>query len=274
MKSWVGYSRPPKGGFGNRALSYLSLRQIAHGVDAHYFSENFPDRSLLSGTEKRRSLFAKFLPQAMIRTRDYSPQGLIHSLRELLSERRTVTLKGPLLGEVLARCGDTDSRALTRLKAKLCHLHQRERKDQALVTFHLRGGDFAQWNPEAILDIDYYLNAYHLLESRIDGYLLRICTDDSNHPALVPLRRELLSRNLTVSGSACDSPFSCDLAAMSESQFLVSSPSTFAMVAGLLGDAQIVHSARWVDNRVERGELFWQKVKTNRLTGYPIVGLV
>ncbi len=274
MKSWVGYSQPPKGGFGNRALSYLSLRQIAHVEGARYFSQKFPDRSLLAGIEKRRPIVGRFQSQVVVRTRDYTPEDLLNTVRELLHKPSMVTLRGPLLGEVLARCAVIDSRALTKLKARLCGHHQRERRNQALVTFHLRGGDFAQWNPEAILQVDYYLDAYHLLEKRIDGHLLRICSDDPTHPALLPLRRELLSRKFKVSRPDCSSPFRCDLAAMSQSQYLISSPSTFAMTAGLLGEAQIVHSARWVANRVERGELFWQKVQNNRLIGYPVIGLV
>jgi hypothetical protein len=61
---------------------------------------------------------------------------------------------------------------------------------------------------------------------------------------------------------------------MAQSEYLISSPSTFALVAGMLGKPRVIHSAQWVENRISRGEHFWQRIGEGTFPGYALERLV
>lgn len=201
--------------------------------------------------------------------------GGLERVEQNLHDGVSVVLKPPLLGEALVALSHRPPGELIRLKSKMCSNHRREQGSKVLSTFHLRGTDFADWEPRAILGPNYYLKALNLIRPALpQEHLFRICTDDPSHPALVALREELRKGPMPLSEAKCASPQVCDFVAMVESKFIVSSPSTFAITAGLLGDAEVVHSRNWVDWKVTEGELFWSKIRDNMLLGYSLKALV
>lgn len=275
MRGKIGIRATPKGGFGNRLLAFMVLRQLSDRFQAPYFSTNSVDRKVIFGIHRprlipaRKSYYVRFSADELL-----TDQGL-ERVEQHLQEGQSVVLKPPLLGEPLAALSHRPPAELIRLKAKMCSNHRREQGSKALATFHLRGTDFADWEPRAILGPNYYLNALDLIRPALpQDHLVRICTDDASHPALVPLREELDKGPMSLSEVKCASPQVCDFVAMVESRFIVSSPSTFAITAGLLGDAEVVHSKNWVDWKVTEGELFWSKIRDNKLLGYSLKALV
>ena len=62
--------------------------------------------------------------------------------------------------------------------------------------------------------------------------------------------------------------------AMVESDYIVASPSTFAITAGILGTAKVVHNQNWVASKAGAGEEFWRQIRDNELLGYEVLGLV
>ena len=275
MRGRLGARSAPKGGFGNRVLTYLSIRHIARAVDARYFFSNPADKGLVSGIHRPNRIPRRFVPEKVFKATDTYHEGFLPEIREWVSRGNTVSLRGPLLGEVLVRFAKTDSRELTRLTVSQCREHQQGLVGKRQITVHLRAGDFRQWDPEAILPADYYLSALESLGSLPpDEWQVRICVDDSTHSALEVLRDYLKSKDLLAPDLVCHNPFHCDLAAMAQSQILISSPSTFALVAGMLGSSRAIHSARWVENRVNRGERFWEEIGQGTFPGYALERLV
>lgn len=274
MRGVVGFRRTPQGGFGNRLLSYVNLRMIARQLEAPYFSINPVDRSLVSGIHKPLAIPYRFRDLVELPKDDALSKDFLYRTSELLGQRKTVVMKSPLLGEVYARYANCEPRTLVKNNFQLCSAHKREYRPFIHIVFHLRGTDFAQWNPDAILDLDYYRGAYELLAAELGEHDFRITTDDSNHPALADLTFFLKSRGRLIQAPRCSKPFECDFAAMAQADFLIASPSTFSLSAALLGRPRVVQSARWVEDRIAEGEEFWIRVKSDDLLGYRSAGIV
>lgn len=275
IKGQIGINSRPEGGFGNRTLTYLSIRHIAHAVGADYFFVNPMDQQVVEGVHRPlRGLRGAGL-RKILRRADTEKPGFLGDLSGLVSRGRNVVFKGPLLADVLVRFATVNSREFASLQVKQCEFHQEALGMKKLVAVHLRAGDFRDWNPEAILPADFYISALDSLsEASGDEWQVRICVDDSSHPALWTLENHLYARGLLPRPLKCPSPFKCDLAAMSGAEFLVSSPSTFALVAGILGSPRVIHSARWVRNRINRGERFWREIGEGSFPGYTLERLV
>ena len=58
---------------------------------------------------------------------------------------------------------------------------------------------------------------------------------------------------------------------MSECDLIISSPSTFCITAGFITkDKKIIHSKKWIDNRVEAEDTFWFDLVENNNSNYKI----
>lgn len=275
MYGKVGARSVPKGGFGNRVLSYLSIRHLAEEVSASYFFVDPHDRQLISGIHRPHRMLTRLAQQTVFRAVDTQRDTFVDEVVDAISHGRFAVFKGPLLGEVLVRFAKTDSRKLTQLRAQQCTRHQKSLGSRKLITTHLRAGDFREWEPAAVLPLSYYKAALDTLGTlATDEWRVRICVDDESHPALEGLQEDVRARGLLLDLTECDSPFDCDLASMSQSEYLISSPSTFALVAGMLGKPRVIHSAQWVENRVSRGENFWRHIGRGTFPGYALERLV
>ena len=265
----------PKGGFGNRVLTYLTIRHLARTARARYFFTDPDDRGVIRGIhrpQKGRPLFGR---EAVFRAADTARDGFLEEVISLVSSGTWVSFKGPLLGEVLARFARIDSRELTALTATQCSGHLSEAASKNVLALHLRAGDFRLWEPAAILPAEYYIAAVDSISGLSpDSWHARLCIDDRTHPALEEVVNHLSSRGFSLSEVECPNPFMCDLAAMAQAEVLVSSPSTFALVAGLLGAPRVIHSKKWVENRVSREEDFWRQIGQGVFPGYSLEALV
>lgn len=267
----VGFRSTPKGGFGNRLLNYINLRQLADALAVPHLMPDEIDAQWIAGIHRPARI-----PWALRRLKFFSrvevdAPGFLDRARGELSTGNTVIMKPRLLTESLARFDFRPARDLVKHRFGPCESHRRFSPDAVPVVLHLRGSDFASWKPGAILDETYYRDALAYLDS--EGYMdspVRICTEDPDHPAFGGLSN-FLSRAGRLINVSCDDPFSCDYASMIYSDRLVSSPSTFAITAGLLGDAQIVHNRSWVQSRIDEGDLFWRKVRDDSLNGYDVL---
>lgn len=274
MKSYFGMMAPPRGGFGNRVFAALNVRHIAKLVGANSFFQDPSLRPAIGRLHKNLPTFAQIFHRDTVTAGDSIREDFIGQLSGRLSQYRVVRVKGAMLGETFARYANCDSREFVNLKVKQCKAHRDLLAGRSLVTLHLRAGDFAKWNPEAILPATYYLDALSHLKGKIDGLAIRLCTDDSDHPALEAIHQHLRNREEWMAPVACKNPFMCDFAALTESEYLVSSPSTFSISAGFLGRSKVIQSRKWVENRVLRDEWFWKKVADHSLPGYSIEAIL
>lgn len=267
----LGIKSTPKGGFGNRLLNYINLRELSTELGVRFFGPNRADAKWVNNIHRPVRLpWALRDVYAVSRSEVVKP-GFTGQAHELLGRGKTLLFKPRLLTEALARFDFVPPAQLVDHRFRICETHRRRGPDVVPIVIHLRGTDFAQWKPGAVLPASYYSNALDFLDS--DGFstsAVRICTDDANHPALEPLAKRLASENRLVSRDGCDDSFSCDFAALIHAHRVISSPSTFAVTAGFLGSGAALHSRDWVDARIDDGDLFWSRVRENSLNGYVV----
>lgn len=267
MKGLVGTLRTPKGGFGNRVMSFLSLRHVASALNTRYFSSNSLDRQRVAGIHSKL-----LVPLALAKLEKTYPQDLLQSdsidvLGERIRRGQSLVFQKPLLGEVFSRYAPVSSAKMPRLKMQSCRVHHPGQNGIPQVALHFRAGDFAQWNPEAVLAEDYYQNAIDLLIARHDELRFRIFTDDTSHPAIPGVSRRLFQSGLLIDSEPCDGSLECDYAAIANSSIIVASPSTFAITAAMFGNASVIHSGKWVKACEDKGEVFWKMVREKSLPG-------
>ena len=131
-------------------------------------------------------------------------------------------------------------------------------------SIHLRGGDFRFWkNGEGMLSLEYYWDALNHISSISKKRLnIRVITDDQTHPHLMPLFNLMDDANMNYGmenhpDKIHHSDIVQDWYNLATSDYIISSPSTFAITAGMISDAYITHSKAWVDKRVSENDPFW-----------------
>jgi hypothetical protein len=138
---------------------------------------------------------------------------------------------------------------------------------QTNVGIHFRAGDFKDWNPKAILPVSYYMKSLDYLESiGVDISKSYLATDDITHPTSI----KIANRIGQILKS--DSSLGHDFRTLSNSQYLVSSPSTFAFWAAILGNGvKIIHNREWLDQNEELGVKFWIDIRKNSKSFYNVI---
>jgi hypothetical protein len=129
------------------------------------------------------------------------------------------------------------------------------------VALHFRGGDFVNLRPDWILPQKYYEESLEYLSNndKITNYKITLFTDDPKHPTV----NNLLSRydiKLDYRKNYLDS-----FKAISNSDVLISSNSTFSYWGGVLGKKKkVIYSKEWIDKEVNNGDKFWLPVREKR----------
>ena len=237
----LGITHMPGGcGFGNRFLYYYNLRQEAHQRASDYFCVPWAGHTLFEG-----SLLGNYTPGASYETFKFC------------------------LGEKLYDYGQLSTRDIFKLK------NAPEVQD-GVCAVHFRGTDFHQWNPESILDSDYYLESVESLKETSSGFIL--FTDDENLPSYQAVLNYIKAEKLPFlmgDNSADRNCYMKDFSIMSECDSIVSSPSTFAIAAGLIGKhKKIIHSKKWVTGRVAKADKFWVDLYNGGNQDYSIWKLI
>ena len=215
----------PPCGFGNRLLYYYNLRQEAHKKGCDFFCVPWGGYSLFEGQ-------AKLLGQ-------YPPQQP-YEIAQLA------------LGEQFFHYSDLSTREIFKLIDKPL-------VESNTCAIHFRGTDFHSWNPNAILDYEYYSNSVDQIKDSIVAF--RLFTDDNNLESYKKIKNKLDNEGLiyTEGQNTHDRQYYIeDFASMTECDHIISSPSTFCICAGFIGNVKkIIHCKKWVMDRSEKNDKFW-----------------
>lgn len=255
----------PRGGLGNRLLNHFNLYQLALRLGVDYFAANKVDSQILAGMSRRRLVPLRFSNVVHFDREDVETPEFIEVARQAIKDGSTIVLRPKLLLASFVALEDQPLGLLSKLRAKQCPGHRRTRVKKSVV-LHLRGGDFAQWNPEATLSSDYYISSLQRLSEEIDDdTLIRICTDDKQHPALPQLTEFIEKSRYRRDNAACSGALQCDFRSMVDANFLVCSPSTLSISAALLGNAKTLHSEKWLMSSGKSHELFWTSLRDRNI---------
>jgi len=220
----LGITTMPGGcGFGNRFLYYYNLRQEAYKRECDSCCIPWDGHQLFEGDllGQRPSLDNIEQFEFCLGEKFYSYEGI--STREVFKLKLT------------------------------------PRVQDGACAVHFRGTDFHQWNPASILDPSYYLNSIEEVKDASSGFIL--FTDDLNLESYRKVLDFLKDEKLPVAvgeNSPDRSRYITDFSIMSECDYIISSPSTFSIAAGTIGKhKKIIHSQKWVSDRVQREDKFW-----------------
>ena len=143
------------------------------------------------------------------------------------------------------------------LKIKSIYKSQRLVTSKTNVAIHFRGTDFSQWNPKSILSHTFYLNSIENIlrtNSEVNFYLY---TDDKKLNSYKLVKAYLKKRSLDYFENDLSIHFMYDFSEISQCNILISSPSTFSIMAGIFGRIKkIYHSKEWINHRIEKNDKF------------------
>ncbi len=226
---------PPEYGFGNRVLYYFNLRQFAHEENLRFHCQQWFGQQVFDG--------------------DLNGHALIKNAKIL----------DPCLGEHFFTYNSLQSRDVFRLKTI-------PSVPSNTCAIHFRGTDFFQWNPAAVLNTDYYINAITEIKDRVDRFVL--FTDDLLLPSYGSVVNFLQDQNLNVFlGENTNNRlrFMSDFSLMTECDWIISSPSTFCICAGFIGKHKnIIHSETWIKSRTDVNDKFWVGLNAGGNTSYKL----
>ena len=231
----------PHCGFGNRILYYNNLRQST--ANDSFYSVPWEGMEHFKG-----NLIG-----------DVATDGT-----DIISDV-TFTTFPFCLGELFFRNRNIPTRDIFKLKSK-------PTIEGKSVAIHFRGTDFFSWNPDAVLDADYYLNA--LEEVDADKYYL--FTDDLTLPSYQRVLQELQGK-IVIEGNSrsARTNYIQDFSTMTECDYIISSPSTFCICAGFIGKhKKIIHSEKWVKDRVQKVDNFWYDLYNGGNEDYSLYKLI
>jgi|TARA_R110002020_G_scaffold72542_6_gene186651 hypothetical protein len=214
----------PPCGFGNRLLYYYNLRQEAKERDCKFLSVPWSGHDYFEG-----DLLGK---------------------PELNEEYEVLNF---CLGDRFYKYNNLSTREVFKLKKK-------PRVKDNTCAVHFRGTDFHSWNPDSILDSQYYYDAIEKVVDQVSDFIL--FTDDESLRSYANVI-ELLDRHgvdfKTGENVSNRSHYIKDFAIMSECDWIISSPSTFCITSGFIGKSKkIIHSKKWIKNRIDKEDVFWK----------------
>ena len=183
------------------------------------------------------------------------------SLSENFKRKKMVLVEPGVMGSIFFESCLKNPKELISLKRPKNYFGA-ERK----IGIHFRAGDFKEWNPNAILPASYYMNSLDYLESiGLDISNSYLATDDVTHPTSIKIANRI--------GQILDrkSNPGRDFHILSNSQYLISSPSTFAFWAAILGnEVRIIHNRDWLNQNEAQGVKFWIDIRKNCSSFYKV----
>ena len=253
----IGQLGRPQGRFGNRILGLLVLKNISSLIGSDYFYSSVLDSALVP--EAFRPLLTNRRSVRFIDALHLVQMAKANRLQDLREVGTRIAVRGPLLGAAFASTDNSMTEKL-RFLGSSCRRHASFGSHPSVV-LHLRAGDFRAWDGTAIHDHRYYLSAYESLTDIEGSQSVRVIYDDQSHPALGPVLKFFATKNLSsFSWEKCSKSKECDFSALVSATTVISSPSTFAISAGVIGNAQFIFDRAWVKNRAHHKDSFWESV--------------
>lgn len=261
----IGIKKIAPGRMGNRLFHYNFLRQIAKQTGIDYFCTDFPESKLfedIAVSRKRTKLFrtSKYTSKEILQ---YTPDEFLKLVKDENAKGRDIVFNPPMLGEIFFDYLFFDPNEFIRVKSDFRKDFKMNVQGKKVIALHFRGTDFEAWNKNASLKFDYYKSSIDFCAEQFhsEEIVFGLYTDDIHFPAYTESISYLKQQGKKYFIGNLDEPAIVDFYQMSQSDVLVSSPSTFAIFAGVLGkQKKIIHSKAWIDYATGRNDAFWVKL--------------
>jgi Glycosyl transferase family 11 len=259
---YIGMLQTPVGRFGNHLSQANSIYQLSYALNCGEFHRNFIG-SRLFPVLKRKNLN---LPVLARRGRFFSFHALkeldeiqrLEAIREVISAKRNAYIDSTVLDLMFFDKFNVHPK-------KFFNIQQAPSFDtgshqNSKIALHFRGTDFLEWNPKALMKPKYYIDALEVIskEANLKDFEITLYTDD---PENATVQEVLKYKGIKLSQNA--NMFE-DFARIANSNYLIASPSSFAIWAGILGnDKKIYISRDWVEHRMQSGDDYWTRLSNN-----------
>ncbi|MFA5886398.1 MAG: hypothetical protein WC863_01315 [Patescibacteria group bacterium] len=266
----IGITKLSSGRLGNRLFHYHFLRQLAAQTGLEYFHLKFPEAPFFVGLEQKRRpslyplIFTKKITLTAAQVGRQKPIELLRLITEKNAENYNIILQPPFLGNVFFDYLFFPPQNFIEIKPN----YQKEftfiTTNKLVIGLHFRGTDFAAWNARASLKFNYYQKAIEYCLANFPGQKLVfvLFTDDQNFPAYLETSHFLQNNKQEFYQSDNLNLPIIDFYQLSQCDVLISSPSTFAILAGVIGKPKkIIHSQEWLDYMTEQNDPFWVKLR-------------
>jgi hypothetical protein len=243
------------GRFGNKFLSYNNVRQIAHRFSQQWCVPSWEGDLIFERSSRQTVNNAIRIAQEDLMMPDCEIQKIL--------DANDVIIDPHALGSIFFRFISLNPRQFVTKNFDNNHKQ---------VGIHFRGTDFVQWNPKSILDSDYYLDSLKMCLDSSDELEFVLFTDDHKLESFNNVLSFLESNNIKhrfglsqITGNFLD-----DFIDLASSSIIVSSPSTFAISAGMIGNSRIIHSKKWIEHRISENDKFWVDLQNIGTTFYSL----
>lgn len=275
----IGFLDVPSGRMGNVLIQYMFMRQLAEKIGIDYFHVKLPYDQYFEGLGRRNISLGLLLSKKwQINLKYIENIGVDAFIEEAVNKNRegyAIVLEPPLLGHLFEFQEDNPARFL-RIKEKYA-LKICNTDNKIMVGLHFRGTDFKAWNSVASLSAEYYLDAIELLMKELSedprGVCWKLFTDDNDFPAYCATVKYLQEKGADLVRGDAERSMIDDFYQLSQCDYIVSSPSTYAIVAAIMGkeNKKVIQNKQWVEYCVQKGEVFWRKMKENEIPWYQVV---
>jgi hypothetical protein len=251
----------PPGGLGNRLFTYNFILQLCAKLNVDHFFNFNESFSAISLRPKRKNVRDIFATQFNWDKNETEVKDLESEIEAKFRNNNSLKLRGSFLGETFFEYTRIKPSQLLNFQnnfSQTCAVSN----NNLVIAAHFRGGDFKTWNPDAILSPRYYIE---VIDSILDDYrgakfCLKLISDDRNLNSLAQVQERYSNTPLCLHNKS-EGSLEDDFMSMVSSNFLISSPSTFAIWAGILSEsASIYHSKIWVEKRSKLNDTFWREL--------------
>lgn len=274
----IGFIHEPTGRLGNVLLQYLFLREISDDIGCNYFHPKLKGDEYFEGfseTSNLKLVKRRIFSRRTISNNEIDARGIQDFLKYISSSNKVIALNPPMLGHTFETMFTNPNKYL-RVKSIFQNPYF-DYSNKFVISLHFRGTDFADWKPEACLSASYYLDS---IQYCVDNFsekniYFSLFTDDLTIDSYNKVVEFLTQNNLKFHAGNPERNLGEEIYNLSQSDVIVSSPSTFAIASGLIGKSKkIIHSKAWCDYCINQNDRVWIQMLENQSKYYKIEALI
>jgi hypothetical protein len=253
------------GQMGNQILHYNNLVQLSHIFEQDSLSLSFTNNHLFNLNNLSKNTNQIKIDETL--TSDMLLKG------DFLIDDKKNYLIDTCLYELFFKYNKKSTFEIFKLNRNLPF----EPKKQ--ISIHFRGTDYKIWDPNSQLNSEYYINSIDYITKTInDEYFFKIFTDDTSlksyNDTLSYLTDNKKDIRMGNKEDVCE-----DFISLSNSEYIISSPSTFCICAAFCGkkDKKIIQSEKWMKYKLESDyirDIFWKELNNGGNDDYKLWVLI
>lgn len=247
FNKWVDYQ------FGNKLLGVNNLLQISHFYNQDYYFNYFNGLELFDINTETKKYNGE--PYELLNL-----NNLFNKKNEdIVLDNNIIYYLEPCLVEFFHKYDLISTFDIFKLNKNIV-------SDKKLIGIHFRGTDFNSWDEKSILPFNYYKNSIDFIVNDVEGdFEFVLFTDDYSLESYNKTVNYLITLNMNYKFGNINN-FKEDFILMSSCDYLISTPSTFGVMAAICGkkNKKIIQNKGWViDYRVNTDyyrDIFWKNV--------------